>query len=117
MLFTGLHDVTAKQLGLLRELANYYGVRFDVTSGFRSIATQTELYRRRAAGLHPLPVAVPGTSTHNYGLAFDAVARAPSSQADLVALAQAIGLVWAGPRDPVHFQVIRQDDWSRLVHA
>lgn len=51
------------------DLGEYYGLTPTVTSGYRSIRRQAELYRNRAT--NPYPVARPGTSAHNYGLAWD----------------------------------------------
>lgn len=48
-----------------------YGVK--VTSVYRSPTKQAELYANR--GNNPYPVARPGTSYHEYGRAFDLVAR------------------------------------------
>lgn len=106
-----LHRVTNQQIARLGKM----GVRFRLTSTYRSVAEQTKLYREWLAGRRVLPVAVPGTSTHNYGLAFDAVAVPPSDTAQLVAAARSIGLVWAGPNDPVHFQILDQTTWSQAL--
>lgn len=93
------------------------GVRFRLNSGYRSIAEQTRLYNlwRSGSPSQRYPVAVPGTSTHNYGLAFDASAIPPTTQTQLVRAAQRLGLVWAGPKDPVHFQMVTQSDWSNFL--
>lgn len=74
------------------------GVR--VTSTYRSLAEQAELYRNRAR--NPYPVAPPGYSYHNYGRAFD-VAGSAQQLGRLAYLWRAIGGTW-DPSDPIHFQ-------------
>jgi len=113
----GLHPVTREGLHLLERAAKENGLRFTVTSGYRSISKQWTLYNRWKLGspLQRRPVAIPGTSTHNYGLAFDAVAVPYSRQGELVALARDLGFIWAGPRDDVHFQVVPQAIWSQAL--
>jgi RHS repeat-associated protein len=66
----GYLDVEIAQAfyGLVRELENFtYNV--DFTYLFRTTAEQTQLYNNRANNSNP--VAVPGTSAHESGLAFD----------------------------------------------
>jgi len=79
-----------------------------VTSGYRSVEEQERLYY----GPHILPVAVPGCSTHNYGLAVDLVTDYP----DQAGLAKAFGLIWAGRVDPVHYDVVGWSRWRSLIH-
>lgn len=45
------------------------GVEPVITSGYRSIEKQQQLYDQRSS--NPYPVNRPGDSAHNYGLAFD----------------------------------------------
>ncbi|HKY68965.1 MAG TPA: D-alanyl-D-alanine carboxypeptidase family protein, partial [Acidimicrobiales bacterium] len=72
-----------------------------VASGLRTRAEQEELWRRRRT--NPYPVARPGTSDHERGLAVD-VSRAHVD--DLVAVAASAGLCRPLPAsDPVHFVV------------
>jgi hypothetical protein len=74
-----------------------------VISGLRTRAEQQALWDRRHT--NPYPVARPGTSDHERGLAVD-VSR--SSVAELVAVAPAAGLCQPLPEsDPVHFVVCR----------
>jgi len=96
----------------LERLARRSGITFTVTSRFRSISKQIELFRRFKAGKSRFPVAVPGLSTHNYGVSFDAVSN---DAAALGRLAPEAGLVWAGPRDRIHFQFASQRDWSTAL--
>lgn len=80
-----------------------------VTSARRSSAKQAELYSRYQRGLSVIPANRPGTSLHEYGLAFD-MARIGKSPIGDPLLAW-LGQVWeyyggrhGGQRDPVHFQ-------------
>ena len=109
----GLHPIARRALAELQSVAQLEGLRFRLTSGKRTAGSQTELYRRYVTGdpRQPFPVALPGTSTHEYGLAVDLV-ESSGRQLDLAALAGSLGWTWAGPRDPVHFQVVSQADWS-----
>lgn len=77
------------------------GTAVPVTSGFRSRGRQAALYANRAA--NPYPVAVPGTSRHERGLAVDVpVSFVPR----LLSVASRAGLCQPYPRtDPVHFEL------------
>jgi hypothetical protein len=77
------------------------GQPVPITSGARTTAEQRRLYDRRAAS--PYPVAPPGSSMHERGLAVDV----PSAFADrLAAVAGQTGLCRPYPRtDPVHFEL------------
>lgn len=72
-----------------------------IVSGYRSPARQRELWERRAS--NPFPVAPPGRSLHERGLAID-VPR--SFVDDLLQVAGRVNLCHPLPRtDPVHFVV------------
>lgn len=74
-----------------------------ITSGFRSTAAQAALYANRAA--NPYPVAPPGSSMHEKGLAIDVPADFVPS---LLAVAPKAGLCQPYPGDdPIHFEVCR----------
>lgn len=77
------------------------GQPVPVTSGYRSGAEQRRLWSGRRA--NPYPVAPPGTSMHERGLAIDV----PASLADrLAAVGRAAGLCRPLPAtDPVHFEL------------
>jgi hypothetical protein len=72
-----------------------------VASGLRTHAQQAALWERRAT--NPYPVARPGTSDHERGLAIDV----PRGEVDdLLRVASAAGLCQPLPaRDPIHFIV------------
>ena len=78
------------------------GYEVRVTSGYRSYATQKKLYLDYINGRSLYPANPPGQSMHEKGLALDIVSN---NQDDTVALLTSIGLVWAGPDDPIHFQM------------
>jgi D-alanyl-D-alanine carboxypeptidase len=72
-----------------------------VVSGYRSPAQQRALWERRAR--NPFPVAPPGRSDHERGLAIDVARHAVD---DVRRIADQVGLCQPLPRtDPVHFVV------------
>ena len=76
-----------------------------VTSTRRTYAEQKALYDRWKAGLSKYPAAVPGTSDHELGLAFDIVADDAVLEA-AGALWESMGGRWGGRfKDPIHFGV------------
>jgi LAS superfamily LD-carboxypeptidase LdcB len=62
-------DCSPELLSKLEALAEKKGMRFHITSGLRTIAEQQRLWDNRAS--NPFPVARPGTSRHQSGLAAD----------------------------------------------
>jgi hypothetical protein len=91
------------------------GIRVVVTSTDRSAASQRRLYEAwLARGRTGLPAAPPGSSTHEYGVAFDATY--PRARTDeVVAIAERHGLVWFGPKDWVHFDPFGPAAWRELL--
>lgn len=77
------------------------GAPIPITSGYRSPAVQAGLYARRA--MNRYPVAPPGSSKHERGLAIDV----PVGFADkLATVGPSAGLCRPYPRtDPVHFEL------------
>jgi hypothetical protein len=74
-----------------------------ITSGYRSTEAQAQLYANREA--NPYPVAPPGSSMHEKGLAIDVPADFVD---DLLAVAPKAGLCQPYPADdPIHFEVCR----------
>lgn len=98
-----LHPTLATIKRNLPRVARELGFSARVTSGYRSTKKQAWLYDRYLRGLQEYPVAPPGTSDHERGLALDVVSTDPDK---LVALLTEVGLTWAGPSDPVHFTMI-----------
>lgn len=88
-------------LAALAAAERLLGRPVPIVSGYRSPARQRELWERRAS--NPYPVAPPGRSMHERGLAID-VPR--SFVDDLLQIADQVGLCHPLPRtDPVHFVV------------
>ena len=75
------------------------GIRPTITSGYRSIADQTRLWNARAS--NPYPVARPGESAHNFGMAFDS------------SVPEAYKPTWKYIREYLGFRVPADD----IVHA
>ena len=81
-----------------------------VTSARRSAAKQARLYAKYKSGKSLIPANRPGTSLHEYGLAFDLARLGEDPLADplllwLGDLWERVGGRYGGSRDPVHFQV------------
>ena len=73
-----------------------------ITSGYRSPAQQAALWANRAS--NPYPVARPGTSMHERGLAIDV----PLSFVPVLrTVAAGVGLCQPAVPDPIHFEVCR----------
>jgi len=84
--------------------------RLVVTSARRDSAKQAELYDKWRRGESPIPANRPGTSLHEFGLAFDLARLGKDPLADpllnwLGAIWEHWGGRWGGERDPVHFQI------------
>jgi hypothetical protein len=75
-----------------------------ITSVRRSRATQERLYRDYLAGRNPYPVAVPGTSRHERGLAWDMVVENPEYVGGIWNTVAPNVFKWGGRADPVHFE-------------
>jgi hypothetical protein len=88
-------------LAALRRADELLGVEVPITSGYRSIEHQRRLWDRRHT--NPYPVAPPGRSRHQSGLAVDV----PSAFVPrLLTVASAAGLCRPLPvSDPVHFEL------------
>ncbi|MDQ6927632.1 MAG: M15 family metallopeptidase [Actinomycetota bacterium] len=79
------------------------GHQIPITSGYRSRQDQERLYANRAN--NPYPVAPPGSSMHEQGLAIDVP---PEVVPDLVRVGTQAGLCHPFPEaDPVHFEVCK----------
>ena len=91
-------------LKALQALAASQGKPLVINSGFRSIADQTRLWNARAS--NPNPVARPGSSLHEQGLAADGTLGGVPLGTLPPALLARYGLQ-AIPGDPVHIQARR----------
>jgi len=108
--WSGVHPYVAERVRYLLQIADRYGSRYTVTSGKRTSAKQQELYRGRG----PFPVAQPGCSQHEYGLAMDVSFRDPRWQNWYLEAARIVGLVTV-PDDPVHVQAARGSAFRPVV--
>lgn len=96
----GLAAAMRAALGRAEQLL---GRAVPITSGYRSTEAQAQLYANRAA--NPYPVAAPGSSMHEKGLAIDVPA---DFVPQLLAVAPKAGLCQPYPGDdPIHFEVCR----------
>ncbi len=83
--------------------------RLVVTSARRDSGKQAQLYQAYIRGESEIPANRPGTSLHEYGLAFDLARIGIDPLTDpllawLGALWESVGGRHGGSRDPVHFQ-------------
>lgn len=110
----GLRPEFREAVDYLLRVAQYNGLRVQITSTLRTRAQQTTLYERylRCRGIGGrgacLPAAPPGTSDHELGLAIDLVVDGDYRGARQRALGEfweTMGGRWAGEVDPVHFSV------------
>ena len=99
-------------------VSSAFGINPPISSPFRTTREQTKLWKTRD-GSHP--VARPGTSPHEAGLAIDfsGILQMPINKLALfVSLAELNNLPWAGPRDWMHFGVFHSSDlpggWKAL---
>ena len=100
----GTEGLTAAIAAAVARAGQLLGRAVPITSGWRSAAQQAALWADRAS--NPYPVARPGTSMHERGLAID-VPR--SFVATLRGVAAAAGLCQPLPvTDPVHFELCRR---------
>lgn len=100
----GVWTPLASAIQQLLDAAHAAGVPAQVTSGVRTYKQQYALWRRRA--YNPYPVAYPGTSDHELGLAVDLWAGSD----ELTALLGRTWVKWGGAwssTDVVHFTVRR----------
>lgn len=97
----GMVTWLAPYAGWLIDVAQYNGLQPRVTSVYRSMQKQRQLYERYLRGESKYPAAPPGHSYHNYGRAMDISA---SNLPGLGDLWRRMGGTWGGDVDPIHFQ-------------
>lgn len=97
----GATGLDPRLLAALARAEALLGEQVPITSGWRSSEAQQRLWDQRAS--NPYPVAPPGTSMHERGLAVDVpLAFVPR----LRGVAHAVGLCFPLPTtDPVHFEL------------
>lgn len=92
-------EARKKLLGAFADL-DRQGIPYRVNSAYRSPEEQKKLYANRKN--NPYPVAKPGTSRHEKGLAAD-LGIAPEHREAANAVLAKHGWSWAGPKDEVHY--------------
>lgn len=107
-----LNNDVKRLVSAMKKQARKLGFTVRVTSGVRSSERQRELYANR--GTSPYPVAPPGRSQHEYGLAVDLVAKPYEFQNFLVDWWLSAGGYWSAD-DPIHFAVFDPATWSRIL--
>ena len=100
----GVWPPLAQAVTRLLDAAHRAGIPAQLTSGVRTHAQQRALWRRYLAGMNPYPVAPPGTSDHELGLAVDIWAGSDELNDVLGRTWVAWGGAWS-VRDRVHFGV------------
>ena len=99
-------------LCILASQAHQMGIRVRVISGRRSKAKQAALYA--ASGQSPYPVAAPGRSQHQYGLAVDLSTTPKTALPTLGSLWMRMGGNWSAA-DPPHFAFFSDSQWAALL--
>lgn len=103
-LFSGLHPALVPYAEALYSAMRRADPTTRITSVRRSTTEQARLYRRFLAGQSLYPVAPPGRSKHEQGLAFDIVAR-DETLAAAGKLWESWGGRWGGRfNDNIHFE-------------
>jgi len=100
----------------LLDAAGRAGLLPRITSTVRTHSEQRRLYNRFLAGQSGYPVAPPGASAHEYGLAFDMVVSPMEALADVGYTWQSWGGGWSGA-DAVHFELPGASEWARSQSA
>lgn len=96
----------ARRVRLMAATLASRGVVIKVVSAKRSTAQQQRLYANRASNKYP--VAVPGTSKHERGMAVDVARVTPAAWSIIGQAGKQAGLRWGGDfsrSDPVHFEL------------
>ena len=98
----GAGGLAPAMLAALDRAGQLLGQKVPITSGYRSPEAQAALYANRRS--NPYPVAPPGSSMHERGLAVDVpLGFVPR----LAGVAAQVGLCRPHADDPVHFEVCR----------
>lgn len=100
----GVYGPLADGIEQLIAAAAAAGIQTRVTSARRTHAQQVALYRRYLAGMNPYPVAPPGQSAHEFGLAVDLWAGSAENNALLGRTWISWGGKWSAA-DEVHFSL------------
>lgn len=79
------------------------GVHVITTSTRRTKNEQRVLFRKFVTGQSKFPAALPGSSTHEIGIAIDLVPETPGTLPTIASVMAIHGFKWAEARDCVHF--------------
>jgi hypothetical protein len=109
---SGLVPELQEPANALLDAAGRAGLLPRITSTVRTRSEQRRLYNRFLAGQSGYPVAPPGASAHEYGLAFDMVVSPMEALADVGYTWQSWGGGWNGA-DAVHFELPGASEWAR----
>lgn len=101
LLLPGADGLAPAMIAAIKRAEDLLGQEIPIVSGFRTFEQQLALFEDREN--NPLPVAVPGTSMHEVGLAIDV----PSGFVPtLLTVAAEAGLCQVLPAtDPIHFEL------------
>jgi hypothetical protein len=105
--------IIGKLINILVAVFREVGIKVTVTSGLRGTLKQVELYENRST--NPYPVALPGNSQHEFGVAADMVVDPSEALGILVDVWRELGFYWDSG-DPVHFAVFSPAQWQELLH-
>lgn len=108
--FSRVHPYVTDRVRYLLRIADRYGGRHTVTSGYRTAFDQQRLFRT----IRNVPVAEPGCSQHEYGLAVDVKFSDPRWQNWYLRAARALGLTTVSD-DPVHVQAVPGSAFRPIV--
>ncbi len=108
----GVNKQVAAVVSAMKKAAKAQGFSIKQTSGWRSREKQEQLFA--ASATNPFPVAKPGTSQHEYGLAVDLVANPYDLQSVIASWWQSVGGYWSAA-DPIHFAVFDPTTWRALL--
>lgn len=101
--FSGLSDEARNSLMPALDELRRAGIKFNVTSAYRSPEKQAALYANRAS--NPYPVAPPGHSTHEKGLAADVALTDEKQRDKATQILTSHGWSWRlGAKDRVHYE-------------
>jgi hypothetical protein len=88
----------------LFDVCQQAGAQPTITSTLRTYAEQAALYNDYITGRSKYPAAKPGTSSHEFGYAFDLAMPWPGDQVQAGMVWVGWGGKYGGETDPVHFE-------------
>ena len=114
--FSGLVPELRPYAEALLSALGQAGFNPRVTSTVRSYALQKKLYDAYRNGQSKYPAAVPGSSPHEYGWAFDLAVNDDTILAEAGELWESWGGTWGGRfSDPIHFELGGASEYLRSL--